>query len=208
MYFSSRLHHYLIIFDSNLLYFLFSNCQRMKKYFVIFFLQGISLFIFSQTVVFTDRTDLLNTVSGFTSYSDCALDMNGDYLDDVVRVGGKGVFIDYQQQDGSFIQKPFHLPILSTPSWSICGGDIDNNGYNDLLFADSESASFFKANHNATAYEEILMPGKIESQRSNLADINNDGWLDGFICNETVRSVPYRNTGEGNMIADTDLILT
>lgn len=162
----------------------------------------------SQSVTFVHQLHLLNGVSGFTAYSDCAVDMNGDQLDDVVRTGNKGLYIDYQQPGGDFIQKFFPVPIVSPPSWSICAGDVDNNGYNDLLFGHLGSVSFVHAGERGEVYSETVMPGFIVSQRSTFADINNDGWLDGFVCNDTAQSIPYRNDGVGNMSPDLDLIHT
>ncbi|HEY3385304.1 MAG TPA: FG-GAP-like repeat-containing protein [Saprospiraceae bacterium] len=168
----------------------------------------ITLSLSSQPVTFTRQEQLLNPVSGFASYADCAVDMNGDRLDDVVRVGNKGIYIDYQQSNGSFTQRFFSVPLQSVPGWSICAGDIDNNGYTDLLIADLGIASFVSANNNGSFYTEAVMPDSVFSQRSTLADINNDGWLDGFICNDTDQSDPFRNNGQGIMIPDTNLIHT
>lgn len=162
----------------------------------------------AQSVAFNYQGALLNPVSGFTAYADCSVDMNGDHLDDVVRIGNKGIYIDYQQPGGSFSQHFFSVPILSPPSWSICAGDLDNNGYNDLLFANNGTVSFVKADESGSSYKETVMPVYIFSQRSTLADIDNDGWLDGFVCNDTDQSVPFRNDGEGNMSPDTNLIHT
>ena len=172
---------------------------------------GISLSLqisVAQPVVFTYQGDRLNSVFDLTAYADCVVDMNNDHLDDVVRIGNKGIFIDYQQLNGLFSQEFFSMPIESPPDWSICAGDLDNNGYNDLLLASGGKVSFVKANENGTEYQEIVMPVFILSQRSTLADINNDGWLDGFVCNEAVLSVPFRNDGEGHMAPDPDLIPT
>lgn len=162
----------------------------------------------SQSVSFVHQPQLLNGVSGFIAYSDCAVDMNGDQLDDVVRTGNKGLYIDYQQAGGGFVQKFFPVPIVSPPSWSICAGDVDNNGYNDLLFAHQGSVSFVHAGEHGKVYTETVMPGFIVSQRSTFADINNDGWLDGFVCNDTAQSIPYRNDGAGYMSPDFGLIHT
>ncbi len=164
--------------------------------------------VMAQPVHFIQQLDLLHPVSGYAPYSDCTVDMNGDQLDDVVRVGNKGIYIDYQQSDGSFSQHFFSMQIKSIPNWSICAGDLDNNGYNDLLFANGSAVSFVKANENGSQYTESVMPGFILCQRSTLADINNDGWLDGFVCHDLDQSIPYRNDGEGNMAPDTNLIHT
>ncbi len=162
----------------------------------------------AQPVAFTQRNELLNPVTGFSGYQDCVVDMNGDFLDDIVRIGGKGVFIDYQQPDKSFTQRQFNFPVQAPPSWSLCAGDLDNNGYNDLLFAHSERVSFVMANENGTDYTEVVMPVFIQSQRSTISDINNDGWLDAFVCHESDLSWPFRNTGHGEMVPDSNLIVT
>jgi len=164
--------------------------------------------VVAQPVTFSLINDKLNRVAGFTAYSDCAVDMNDDRLDDVVRIGNKGMYIDFQQPDGSYSQQFFSMLIISPPSWSICAGDIDNNGYNDLLFGNSTSVSFLQASQNGNSYEEKVMSSFILSQRSTFADIDNDGWLDAFVCNDTALSIPYRNNGSGLMIPDTNLIHT
>ena len=158
-------------------------------------------------VSFTNQGNLLGNTSGF-SYEDCAVDMNGDYLDDVVRVVNNGMYIDYQQADGSFIQEYFDIDFQNQPSWSICAGDIDGNGFNDLLFGDGNRVSFVYANETGTAYTEDAHPEYIFSQRSTFADIDNDGHLDAFVCHDVDQSHPYRNDGNGNLILDQSLIET
>jgi hypothetical protein len=184
------------------------HLKKILRPCILFIAIQYSIFSYSQPVLFTESTELISSITGFTQYSDCVVDMNGDYLDDVVRVGGKGVYIDYQSPNGSFYPRQYNIPVHSLPSWSICVGDLDNNSYNDLLFASSSSVSFFLSNENGTNYTETLMPDFIESQRSIMADINNDGWLDAFVCNETRISFPFRNAGNGMMITDTNLIHT
>ncbi len=180
----------------------------VSKWLLVSLIFSLWQIVEAQPVIFTYHSDKLNRVAGFTAYSDCAVDMNDDQLDDVVRIGNKGMYIDYQQTDESYLQKFFSMHISNPPSWSICAGDIDNNGYNDLLFGNSTSVSFLQASQNGNSYEEKVMSSFILSQRSTFADIDNDGWLDAFVCNDTALSIPYRNNGSGLMIADTNLIHT
>ncbi|MCF8247071.1 MAG: FG-GAP-like repeat-containing protein [Saprospiraceae bacterium] len=170
------------------------------------------LFAFGKTqaqeaVVVVPTTNLLNSILGF-SYNDCVVDMNNDQLDDVVRVTDNGMYIDYQQPDGSFTQSFFPITFVNKPSWSICAGDLDNNGYNDLLFGDGNAVSFVKANATGTGYAEYAKPEWIFSQRSTMSDIDNDGNLDAFVCHDVDQSHPYRNDGTGNMTLDQSLIVT
>ncbi len=174
---------------------------------LFFFLQN-SLGAQPAPVIFSNQSSLLTNVQGFTYYSSCAVDMNGDYLDDVVRVGDEAIYIDFQQTDGTFQQVEFPLIVQAGPDWSICAGDLDNNGFNDLLFGNGANVSFVKANTTGTAYSETVMPSFIFSQRSTMADIDNDGWLDAFVCHDIDQSIPYRNDGSGNMQEDQSLIQT
>jgi hypothetical protein len=160
-----------------------------------------------QQVSFTNQSSLLNAVTGFT-FSNCAVDMNGDFLDDVVRVSNTALIIDFQQPGGTFQQKIFPYNFQNQPGWSICAGDLDNNGFNDLLFGGGEKVSFVMANADGTAYSEAVDPAFIFSQRSTLSDIDNDGGLDAFVCHDLDQSHPYRNDGFGNMTLDQTLIQT
>lgn len=162
----------------------------------------------AQQVSFSNHSKRLYPVSGFTLYSDCSADMDGDHLDDVVRVGREGIYVDFQQPGGSFVQRFFPLPVQAPPSWSICAGDLDNDGLADLLLADSAAVSFVRASEGGSGYTETLMPGDLFCQRSTLADVDNDGWLDGFVCNDRGQSIPYRNDGAGRIWPDQSLILT
>ena len=176
----------------------------MKK--ILFFL-SIPLFSasLSAQVSFTNQYALIGS---YQSSSEVAVDMNGDYLDDYVRVSSQGIGIDYQKPDRTFNSIFIPLSIQNTPDWSVAAGDIDGNGFNDLFMGNGSRISFLFANADGTAYTEQTHPEYIFSQRSTLADINNDGLLDAFICHDVDQSHPYRNTGGQNMVLDQSLIVT
>jgi hypothetical protein len=129
------------------------------------------------------------------------MDMNGDYLDDLVAtdavIVSQAISIAYQLPDGNFdIQsRPISDDIANSPSWSICGGDLDGNGFNDLLFAGGGGASFIWANADGTAYNETSDGNYIFCQRSNLVDMDADGNLDAFVCHDVAPNVWYMNNG-------------
>ena len=129
------------------------------------------------------------------------MDMNGDYLDDLVAtdavIVSQAISIAYQLPDGNFdIQsRPISDDIANAPSWSICGGDLDGNGFNDLLFAGGGGASFIWANADGTAYNETSDGNYIFCQRSNLVDMDADGNLDAFVCHDVAPNVWYMNNG-------------
>ena len=158
-------------------------------------------------VSFTNMNFELQNISG-SSVEDCAVDMDGDNLDDIVRVTNAGIYIDYQQADGSFVGVFHSMNIQNLPNWSICAADIDRNGYTDLLFGNGSRVSFCFANDDGTGFVEDAHPEYIFSQRSTFSDIDNDGNLDAFVCHDVDQSHPYRNDGTGNMILDQSLIET
>ena len=159
----------------------------------------------SAQIAFTQVTDV---IPGGFGGPECAVDMNGDFLDDIVRANSSGITIYYQQMDGSFTSQNFPMSIQYPADWSIAAGDLDNNGYNDLLLGNGSRVTFLIANSDGTAYTQDLHPEYIFSQRSTFADIDNDGNLDAFVCHDVDQSHPYRSDGNGNMTLDQTLIET
>jgi len=127
------------------------------------------------------------------------VDMNGDFLDDIVSISSTNVNIQYQLSAGGFN----NVNITTTaanylPSWSLAAADYDKNGYTDLLYGSGNGVTFMKANSSGTGFTEISGSEFVFSQRSNFADINNDGNLDAFVCHDVEPNVYYMNDGNGN----------
>lgn len=156
-------------------------------------------------VSFTNQGSLLGN---FSDSSEVGADMNGDYLDDYVRVSQNGIGIDYQQPDHTFNSVWIPMSIQNVPNWSVAAGDLDKNGFNDLVLGNGSRVSFLLANADGTAYTLQDFPEYIFSQRSTMADIDNDGDLDAFVCHDVDLSHPYRNDGTGTMTLDQTLIET
>ncbi len=134
------------------------------------------------------------------SGGDCVVDMNGDHLDDVVRANSTNINIQYQLAGGGF--NSVNIPTSQadhSPSWSIVAGDIDGNGYNDLMYGGGQGVTFMMANATGTAFTEVSYAQYIFSQRTNMIDINNDGHLDAFVCHDVDANVAFYNDGEGNL---------
>lgn len=158
-------------------------------------------------VSFTNRSTLLTGGVG-NGTNDCAVDMNGDYLDDVVRVTNSGLGIYFQRPNQTFSYNFFPVNFNNSPNWSICAADLDGNGFNDLLFGGGSAVSFVMASSDGSGYSEDRIPDYIFSQRSTFFDIDNDGDLDAFVCHDVDLSHPYRNDGQGHMVEDQNLIHT
>ncbi|MDQ3102028.1 MAG: VCBS repeat-containing protein, partial [Bacteroidota bacterium] len=157
------------------------------------FLSASCVEISAQSLEFTTQT------LPFVGQTKCVVDMNGDFLDDVVKVSTTFITVARQTETG------FSASIIPTdtanftPSWSLAAGDLDRNGYNDLLYGSGGGTSFMIANENGTAYTERTGPEFVFSQRTNFIDINNDGHLDAFVCHDLAPNVYYMNDGEANL---------
>ena len=130
----------------------------------------------------------------------CIVDMDGDHLDDIVGVNSTNVNVHTQLHDGGF--SVFNVTTTSadhTPSWSLAAGDLDNNGKTDLLYAGGSGVTFMLANGSGTAFTEVSGSEYVFCQRSNMADINNDGILDGFSCHDVAPNVYYISDGNGGL---------
>lgn len=128
------------------------------------------------------------------------VDMNGDYLDDIVDATRNVLTIRYQQEDGSFVLEEIALAGVGTgPDWSVAAGDVDGNGFNDIIYGGSASVTMLLANDDGTAYTPLNYAEFVFSQRTNFVDINMDGLLDAFVCHDIEPNVFYLNNGDGTL---------
>ena len=139
--------------------------------------------------------------SGTTgTYKIAVVDMNGDFLDDMVSISANNVNIREQNSGGGFTTKNIATTTADfPPTWSLAAADYDKNGYTDLLYGAGSGVTFMRANSTGTGFTEISGPEDVFSQRSNFVDINNDGNLDAFMCHDVAPNVYYLNDGSGNL---------
>lgn len=167
--------------------------------FLGFFLGNTALFA---QISFTDQSALLTPAKHYNGVAMAVLDMDGDGLDDILRLNNANELnLELQTlPNRSFI----HQPIPTNGSglrWGICAGDVDNNGRPDILFGGNYNGTYLlKANANGSAYTstKLAEPGTFV-QSVNMADMNNDGYLDAFVCHDDGPSRFFINNGMGQM---------
>lgn len=129
-----------------------------------------------------------------------AVDLNGDFLDDIVGGSVDMVSAAYQLPEGGFEYASYPINASNEPNWSMAAGDLDRNGYNDLVFGGGSGVSIIMANETGDGYfvaHETPDSVYVFSQSSNMVDINNDGHLDVFVCHDVAPNVYFMNTGDG-----------
>ncbi len=130
----------------------------------------------------------------------CVVDMNGDYLDDIVGVSNGTVHVLYQApNDSGFTAADLTSPnTQNMPSWSIAAGDYNKDGFNDLLYGSGSGSTVMLSNSTGTAFATKLeTPGGFLTQRTNFVDIDNDGNLDAFMCDDNEPNQFLINNGTG-----------
>jgi hypothetical protein len=127
------------------------------------------------------------------------LDLDGDLVDDLVIID-KGLWLKPVISLGKNfgLRLIDSLKLASNSEITLTAGDINNDGTQEIITSGEFSrinVSYFKDNKITTS----SLPSGIYAQGSNTVDINNDGWLDYFLCNDTGPNMIYINDKKGNL---------
>jgi len=161
-------------------------------------------------VPFVDSTSKLPTAVFHSGNAVGVADMNNDGLDYIVRPQNNStMFIDYQQADGSFTELSFPGENIGDP-WGMCIGDVNNDGFNDVLYGDV-SKTYILTSTTGTSFNSVDVTtltgsGSIFVQGANFFDVNNDGKLDAFVCNDVAMPHIYVGNGAGGWSMNQSLI--
>lgn len=160
----------------------------------------------AQAQSFTNSSNLL---PDFFYSGNCTgvVDMDNDGLDDIVILDqSRFLKVAYQQPNGTFTLSEYGT-VSSDQQWGMAVGDIDNDGHKDVLCGGSYDYVHIVNINGPGDYELTdLTWANIFTQSCNLADINNDGWLDGFACHDDGHSAILQNSGNGTMVNGAALI--
>ncbi len=135
-------------------------------------------------------------------------DANGDGRDDIIRLfGGTRLTVTLQGQGDRFLST-FFYQMSGGEQWNITGGDLDNDGGFDILMSGVyDKVKIFRSvplSDNFTF--ETINDNTFFGQASSLVDINNDGFLDHFVCHDDGASIIFMNDGSGNLVRNDTII--
>jgi hypothetical protein len=157
----------------------------------------------SAQLSFTNSSDLLTFTGVRSSHPMTIVDVNGDGLDDIVRLAdGFEMYVAFQQLNGTFIEihiGDFSEIIDSEDAWGMCAADINGNGICEIAFGGFyDSIKIITPGSTAEEFDMQLAPGEqIFVQAMAFADIDNDGYIDLIACHDDGPSKVLMNNGDG-----------
>jgi hypothetical protein len=147
---------------------------------------------------FTNSTPLMGaSVSGGCMG---VTDMNGDGLDDIVKLDNARVLkVDYQNANGTFTSVNYGN-MSASGQWGFAAADIDNDGHKDVVSGGSyDGVHYRRITGVGQSTISDLNNGSLFTQCVNIADINNDGHNDYWACHDDGAPRQWLNNGTGNL---------
>ncbi|MFK8164814.1 MAG: FG-GAP-like repeat-containing protein [Lewinella sp.] len=170
-----------------------------------FFLHFTFSFVLSAIVVaqpmFTNQAGLLNS-SGSSGVAMAVVDVNKDGLDDVVHIEqGRFLCIEFQEEGGRF---SLFVPQENLPgaTWGVTVADVDLDGMRDIALGGigfTTEVWFLGELNTPNFITRHALPEVNFLQGANFVDINNDGLVDYFACDDVEISKPYFGNGNKTM---------
>jgi len=164
---------------------------------MLFILSQLVVFVATAQVTFTSDSSalFLNEVRG--GVATAIADVDGDYFDDLISFD-QGEFLVVNTYRGQRYQlEQYNYDLGKRAVWSVVAADVTGDGRCDIitasvfdviLYVQQDSMQFVAS----TIYENDWAP-----QGSNLADVDQDGDLDYFVCNDEGLNVLLTNDGNG-----------
>jgi len=171
---------------------------------------SVSVLGTSAQVSFTNMTQLIGTQGLTTSHPVGIMDMNGDNKDDLLILdGGNTMYVNMQGAADLPFTEFSDLTAYGSSAWGMCGGDIDSDGYSDVIFGGwYDDVQVMASSGTAGSYNTNPLGAAIFVQGINTADIDNDGNLDIFICHDDGPSQIFLGDGNQNFTLDTTVLQT
>lgn len=134
-------------------------------------------------------------------------DVNNDgYVDIIILDQSKNLVVAYQQANGSFTSYSYGT-VSNSSQWGMTVGDIDNDGWSDVMVGGSYDGVKVVNIDGFTSYSmQTYNWADIFMQACSFADIDNDGYIDGFACHDDGHNVILHNDQTGDFTNGSSMI--
>lgn len=149
-----------------------------------------------------DKTNWLPDPQFRSGLTIAVTDFNGDHYPDLLRMrNGKSLEVGLMVPGDTVFVSYSTGVAHPSPAWCLVVGDVNNDGFKDIVTGgNSDQIILWKMGRDGQVIEKTILPeSNIYVQAANFVDINNDGWLDLFVCNDDGISRIYGNDGQGNL---------
>jgi hypothetical protein len=152
---------------------------------------------------FTNSNTLLTPTTMRSGNCVAVVDVNGDGLDDIVRMHqSTDLYVDLQQRSGSFTTYNLGNITGTNRIWGMAIADIDHNGWKDVICGPNGSVYLVKlgwSGSTMTKTSAVLPNSNFFTQNITCGDFNKDGWNDVYVCDDNAYAKVYMNDGAGNL---------
>ena len=181
--------------------------MKNKLYTKLFCLLGLTPAFSNAQLSFSNSNSKLPSPAFHSGCPVSVVDWNNDGLDDIIRLdNAEQCYVDVQKSNQQF--ERVYLGSISNNAWAMAVADFDKNGYKDVVAGGSGfNITIFKTNNTGTgATKTTIANSGFFLQNLTMADINNDGWVDIFACDDNAASHIYLNDGAGNFTTQSNII--
>lgn len=175
--------------------------MRFILIFSILILSLVSLFSQSD-LSFEDRSQDFFLNEQFGVLPLCVSDFNGDFRDDVLTVPNQEYFqLSLQLADGRY----HHIVLDSLPEdagsvWAITAADINGDGFNEAIIGFANGTFIYKNDLVNNRFVLERLERETFTQNISLADVNDDGVVDAFVCDDLgYNALYYGNEASNSM---------
>lgn len=153
-------------------------------------------FIFSQ-ITFSNSSSLVPSVI-HSGNAITVMDVDGDGLDDIFVLDNSNQAKVFKQKIGGNFVLQNGVSMGGSSAWSMVVGDLTGNGYKDVVGGFNGNATLSKNSGSGFTAATTITGSNYFLQNMNLVDVDNDGDLDLFGCNDVGLSKIWLNDGNGN----------